>query len=446
MKNKLKIIFSTAALIVGLSMQAQEKKPISLQEAIELGLKNSNQLKSNKAQIEEANAALKEAEQKRLPDAKVSGSYMYLNNPNIDMKAKSNSGGGSGSGTSTEEIKINQAIYGIVNLSLPIYSGGRIKYGIESARYLAEAAMLDADDEKEKVIQNLIEAYTNLYKAKKAVTLVQENLEQDKQRVNDLSNLEKNGLLARNDLLKAELQKSNTESLLLDAENSWQLANVNMNLMLGLPDQTELILDSSFVHDIPELKPLEEYVQASLQNRNDLASIDLKRKAAQTGVKATKGEMYPGLALTGGYIAADIPKFLTITNAVNVGAGISYDIGSLWKTKAKVKQAEARVKQIEATEAMANDQVRLQVNKNYIEVLSSKKKIDLYEKAVEQADENYRITKNKFDNSLATTADLLDADVAHLRAKLNFAFAKADLVVAYNNLLLSAGLLEETQQ
>lgn len=446
MKNKLKIIFSTAALIVGLSMQAQEKKPISLQEAIELGLKNSNQLKSNKAQIEEANAALKEAEQKRLPDAKVSGSYMYLNNPNIDMKAKSNSGGGSGSGTSTEEIKINQAIYGIVNLSLPIYSGGRIKYGIESARYLAEAAMLDADDEKEKVIQNLIEAYTNLYKAKKAVTLVQENLEQDKQRVNDLSNLEKNGLLARNDLLKAELQKSNTESLLLDAENSWQLANVNMNLMLGLPDQTELILDSSFVHDIPELKPLEEYVQASLQNRNDLASIDLKRKAAQTGVKATKGEMYPSLALTGGYIAADIPKFLTITNAVNVGAGISYDIGSLWKTKAKVKQAEARVKQIEATEAMANDQVRLQVNKNYIEVLSSKKKIDLYEKAVEQADENYRITKNKFDNSLATTTDLLDADVAHLRAKLNFAFAKADLVVAYNNLLLSAGLLEETQQ
>lgn len=446
MKNKLKIIFSTVALIVGLSMQAQEKKPISLQEAIELGLKNSNQLKSNKAQIEEANAALKEAEQKRLPDAKVSGSYMYLNNPNIDMKAKSNSGGGSGSGTSTEEIKINQAIYGIVNLSLPIYSGGRIKYGIESARYLAEAAMLDADDEKEKVIQNLIEAYTNLYKAKNAVTLVQENLEQDKQRVNDLSNLEKNGLLARNDLLKAELQKSNTESLLLDAENSWQLANVNMNLMLGLPDQTELTLDSSFVHDIPELKPLEEYVQASLQNRNDLASIDLKRKAAQTGVKATKGEMYPSLALTGGYIAADIPRFLTITNAVNVGAGISYDIGSLWKTKAKVKQAEARVKQIEATEAMANDQVRLQVNKNYIEVLSSKKKIDLYEKAVEQADENYRITKNKFDNSLATTTDLLDADVAHLRAKLNFAFAKADLVVAYNNLLLSAGLLEETQQ
>lgn len=445
MKNKLKLIFGIVALIAGFSVTAQEQRQITLQEAITLGVKNSNQLKNNAAQIEEATAVLKEAEQKRLPDAKMSGSYMYLNNPNIEMKTKTNNSGGSG-GTNAEEIKINQAVYGLVNLSLPVYSGGRIKYGIESARYLAEAAKLDADDEKEKVIQNIIEAYINLYKSKKAVALVQENLEQEKHRVTDLSNLEKNGLLARNDLLKAELQKSNTESLLLDAENNRQLANVNMNIMLGLPDQTELMPDSSFVADIPELKPLEDYVQSANRNRNDIASLDLKRKAAQTGVKATKGEMYPSLAVTGGYIAADIPKMLTITNAVNIGAGISYDIGSLWKTKAKVKQAEAKVKQIQATEAIVSDQVRLQVNKSYIDYLSSKKKIDLYEKAVEQAIENYRITKNKFDNSLATTTDLLDADVAQLRAKLNLAFSKADAVVAYNKLLLSAGLIEETQQ
>lgn len=445
MKNKLKLIFGIVALIAGFSVTAQEQRQITLQEAITLGVKNSNQLKNNAAQIEEATAVLKEAEQKRLPDAKMSGSYMYLNNPNIEMKTKTNNSGGSG-GTNAEEIKINQAVYGLVNLSLPVYSGGRIKYGIESARYLAEAAKLDADDEKEKVIQNIIEAYINLYKSKKAVALVQENLEQEKHRVTDLSNLEKNGLLARNDLLKAELQKSNTESLLLDAENNRQLANVNMNIMLGLPDQTELMPDSSFVADIPELKPLEDYVQSANRNRNDIASLDLKRKAAQTDVKATKGEMYPSLAVTGGYIAADIPKMLTITNAVNIGAGISYDIGSLWKTKAKVKQAEAKVKQIQATEAIVSDQVRLQVNKSYIDYLSSKKKIDLYEKAVEQAIENYRITKNKFDNSLATTTDLLDADVAQLRAKLNLAFSKADAVVAYNKLLLSAGLIEETQQ
>jgi outer membrane protein TolC len=91
---------------------------------------------------------------------------------------------------------------------------------------------------------------------------------------------------------------------------------------------------------------------------------------------------------------------------------------------------------------MMNDQVRLQVNKSYYDVLSSQKKIEVYAKAVEQANENYRITKNKYNNSLATTTDLLDADVAQLQAKLNFVFAKADAIVAYNKLLQVAGLTE----
>ena len=72
-------------------------------------------------------------------------------------------------------------------------------------------------------------------------------------------------------------------------------------------------------------------------------------------------------------------------------------------------------------------------------------KIDVYEKAIDQATENYKITKNKYDNSLVTTTELLDADVAQLQAKLNHAFAKADALVAYNKLLQSAGLLQSTK-
>jgi outer membrane protein TolC len=89
-----------------------------------------------------------------------------------------------------------------------------------------------------------------------------------------------------------------------------------------------------------------------------------------------------------------------------------------------------------------NDQVKLQVNKSYLDLLSSQKKVEVNAKAVEQANENYRITKNKYNNALATTTDLLDADVAQLQAKLNYVFSKADAVVAYNKLLQVAGLTE----
>ena len=57
--------------------------------------------------------------------------------------------------------------------------------------------------------------------------------------------------------------------------------------------------------------------------------------------------------------------------------------------------------------------------------------------------ENYRIVKNKYDNSLATTTDLLDANTKQLQERMNLIFAKADAVVAYNKLLQTAGLLQE---
>ena len=438
MKDKFMLVCMALAVVAINSLHAQDKKTLTLKEAVDLSIKNSRQLKISNAKIEEATASLNEAMQKRLPDAGISGSYLQLSSANVNLKKQNNS-----SSTPNGTPKISQAMYGILNASLPVYTGGRIRYGIESSRYLAEAAKLDADNDRENLIENTVEAYINLYKAKAAVDLVHENLTQAQQRVKDLSNLEKNGLLARNDLLKAELQASNTELSLLDVENNWQLANLNMNLMLGLPGKTILIPDSTTLVQNFQVKGIDDYVQSAIKNRKDIQSLGFRKQAAETGVKATKGEYYPGVQLTGGYIAADIPNFLTITNAVNIGVGVSYNIASLWKTKVKVQSAEARVKEMQATEDLMNDNIRLQVNKAYLNWLSSQKRIDVYAKAVQQAEENYRITKNKYNNSLATTTDLLEADVAQLQAHLNYVFAKADAVVAYNQLLHAAG---ETEQ
>lgn len=435
------LVLST--VVISVSSFSQEKKSLTLTEAIDLSIKNSKQLKSSAARIEEATAALKEAVERKLPDASVSGSYLRLNNPNINLKTKKDNGAG-GTTTTTESPKPSQAMYGIVNVSMPIFSGFRIKYGIESAKYLEQAARLDADNNREEVALNTIDAYNNLYKSKAAVDLVNENLQSAKERVAQFSSLEKNGLLPRNELLKSRLQVSNTELSLLDAQNNWKLANINMNLMLGLPEATELSIDSTSLQTAVNLKSIEEYVQAGLQNRKDLSAIDYRKKAAATAIKISQGEKYPGLALTGGYVAANIPQVLTITNAVNLGLGVQYNLSSLWKNSSKVKQAEAREKEVAASEELLADAIRLQVNQAYQNYLSSRKKIEVYQTAIVQATENYRIVNNKYQNSLATATELLDADVAQLQARLNYAFAKSDALVAYNRLLQSAGILTQT--
>jgi len=443
MKYRIKIILTVLSITFLAFAHAQDKRPVTLNEAIDLSIKNSKQLKVDRARIEQVSAQVKQAIQKRLPDASVTGSYIYLNNPIVNLKTKNNSNGNGGSAPAAP--KVNQAAYGILNASLPLYAGGRIRYGIESSKYLAQAVELDAENNKEEVIENTIEAYINLYKSETAVKLYNENLLQAEQRVKEFANLEKNGLLARNDLLKVQLQASNVELALLDARNNWELANVNMDLMLGIPESTILVSDSSIISQNFSVSTLDVYVHSALKNRKDIEALGLRKQAADVGVRAVKGELLPSIALTGGYIAADVPGVLSIANAANIGLGIKYDIGSLWKTRAKVDEAEGRSKELVATQELVIDNIRLQVNKAYLNWLSSQKKISVYLKAIEQADENYRIVKNKYTNGLATVTDLLDADFAQIQAHLNYSLAKADAVITYNQLLQSAGILSQQQ-
>ena len=112
------VIFSV--LLVAAELKAQQK-PLTLQETIALSVKNSKELKGSQARIEAATAALREAVDKRLPDAGISGSYIRLNKPNVELKTKGNSSNG-GNG-STENPNPTSAAYGIANLSLPVFFG-----------------------------------------------------------------------------------------------------------------------------------------------------------------------------------------------------------------------------------------------------------------------------------------------------------------------------------
>ena len=418
-----------------------QQKPLSLQEAIDLSIKNSKQLKAGSARILSASAGVTEAEDNRLPGFTVSGSYLRLSAPKISLKTKASS---SASSDSNRAPSVNQAMYGIANISYPLYTGGRIKFGIESAKFLEQAAKLDVDHDRQGVILNTINSFINLYKSSKLITLIKESLESSRKRDTDFLRLENNGLLARNDRLKASLQTSNIELTLLDAENNHRVANVNLDLMLGLPENTLLIPDSSSLHAVEAVKTLEEYEQLAL-HRKDVEALSYRQKASASGVKIAMAERYPSIALTGGYVAAHVPNLLTVTNAVNIGVGVQYNLAGLWKTNTSLQKAKAREQELLANSEQLNDIIRLEVNNAYSNYLLSTKKMDVYNSAVEQAAENFRITKNKYDNSLVTTTDLLDADVAQLQARVNLALARADAIAAYNKLLETTGSLTAQQ-
>ncbi|MCD0477631.1 TolC family protein [Chryseobacterium sp. LC2016-29] len=423
------------SLFVGMMYtNAQEKKQLSLDEAVQLGIQNSKSLKIDAAKIEEATADLLEAKNRQLPELKVSGSYMYLPiKPNIDLKLPGVSAAGG--------PEVHQVAYGSANLSVPIYSGGRIKYGIQSAKYLVEASKLSTENDKIAIAYNVAQAYNNLFKANQSIKVLEENITASQKRDETFLKLENNGVIARNDRLKANLQTSNIELQLLEAKNNYNIANINMDLLLGLPETTEIEVDQNYVDESDDVKPVSFYLNEARENRKDLQALDQQRKAAELGTKSAKAENLPSIAFTGGYVAADIPKFLTIYNAVNVGVGISYNLSNLWKENSSLKQSKAREMQLSATNELLNDNIKLDVNREYQNSDYSKKRITVFEKAAVQANENYRITKNKYDNGLATMTELLDADAAQIAANVGVINAKADAALAYRKLLQTTGTL-----
>lgn len=419
----------------------QEVKTLRLDEALELGLSNSKQMKTVLSKSRQGEAYTREMKENMLPDLKVSGQYMRLNTPKVSIDPAL-MGDGGGSSFSTPKY----LAFGTATASLPLFSGFKIRNGIQSAKYLEKAATLDVETQKNEVILNIISAYINLYKSEQAVDLVQEDLEQSQKRVEDFTNLEENGLLALNDLLKAQLMESNTSLALLDAKNNYKVANYNMNLMLGLDENTQLDVDSLDWAMIPESVSLEEAKAMALQERSDLLALAERESAGAANVKITKGEYYPTIGLSGGYIAADIDNMATITNALNIGIGVSFNLAALYKAGAEVQQAKELQLQTHFQYTELTDEVKREVFSAYTDYDESLERIDVYVKAQQQASENYRITKEKHANNLATTTDLLDADVAKFQADLNLRYAKADAIFAYYQLLKASGQLDQEWQ
>ncbi|MBI3883576.1 MAG: TolC family protein, partial [Sphingobacteriales bacterium] len=126
MKHKITLIAAytliASFLSIGNARAQDSTKKITLQEAIDLSIKNSKQLKVSQAKMIEAKASLKETLDHRLPDFNISGSYLYLPiTPNVELHTKPATSSGSGSsGAAASTPSISQAMYGIASISYPI--------------------------------------------------------------------------------------------------------------------------------------------------------------------------------------------------------------------------------------------------------------------------------------------------------------------------------------
>lgn len=428
---KFKILLLSVFVTIGL--HAQSKQAMNLKEAIHLALENSDVSKIADVKVHTAEHELQVAKNLLYPDAKITGQYAYLTNANVEMAM-----GGNENETAGNTPDVNQLMFGQASVSMPLFTGFKLKNTVKASENNYKAATLNAESKKEEIALNVTQSFINLYKANQTTLLIEENLKSAKQRVKDFTAMEQNGIIARNDLLKAQIQESNIEVSLEEAKKTANILNYRLAMMLKLPENSVIDIQS-------ENLGTQELVTDNMTiERSDLEALDYQYKAAENQIKVAKGNYYPTIGLSGGYVALDLKNALKVTNAMNIGVGVSYDIGSIFKNKSNVKVAKSKAKELAYAIDVQNDAVKVEVENAKQEYQLAVKKYDVYTKSEEQATENYRIVQDKYNNGLADTNDLLEADVDQLQAKLNVTYAKANITEKYYAWLKATGSLINT--
>jgi outer membrane protein TolC len=422
---------------IGISaVEAQEKTSLTLNEAINLAWTKSNEVTLANTKVKTKKYELQSTKNSQYPDLKLSGQYQRLANASVDFKLNQSN--------SAQQLPIvNQLMVGQLNASVPVFSGFKIQNSIAVNENLYQAEMATASQTKEEIALRVIDYYTSLYKAQKTIELLKENQKSAQQRVKDFVELEKNGIIPRNDLLKSQLQVSKIQLNLDETYNNLKIINFYLVTLLKLNPETKLEIRESDFADF-QITTIPTNDQLALENRKDLEAIRFQGKASEANIKIAKGSYYPAIAIIGGYTALDLSNVITVQNAMNIGVGITYDLSAILKNGTLVKLAENKFLEVQNSEAMLTDYIKIQVQKSIEDYDLSLKQNEVYDQAVEQSSENYRIIKDKYDNGLSDTNDLLEADVEQLSSKINKALAKANTFQKYYELLSVTGQLSQT--
>lgn len=422
------------------SIEAQQKKSLTLDEAIHLAWEKSNEVNLADAKVTTKKFQLQSVKNSRYPDLKAAAQYQRLTNAAVDLKIKSEN---SDSNTPTKTPKVDQLVLGQINATLPVFSGFKLTNSIKVSDNLYQAATANALQTKEETALQVINYYVTLYKAQKTVELLNENYKSAQQRVNDFTELEKNEIVPKNDLLKTQLQLSNVQLSLDQANSDLNVVNYQLATLLKLdPNTTIEITESDLASFDKNNIPTDE--NPALENRKDLEAIRFQEKASLANIKVARSGYYPSLSLIGGYTTLDLKNVVNVQNAINFGVGLSYNISDIFKNGTEVKVAKSQAEEVQNSEMMLTDYIKIQVKQALEDYDLAVKQNVVYTQAVEQATENYRILKDKYDNGLTDTNDLLEADVEQLSSKINKAVAKANVIQKYYNLLSVTGQLNQT--
>ncbi len=416
------------------ALAAESPKPaapevLTLDQCLDMAFKNNQQLKVAAKNVDITKEAVKEAEAAFWPavNYKVDQSYSSTEQYKFDNKYRDSQVTGGVSGT------------------LPLYSGGSLEKKLKLAQINLESAKESERSAKQQLTFSVKQAYYNVWLTDQSLKVAQSSYDNMDKHFQRIETLYKVGTASKFDLLRAEVQRDKIKPDVISAQNKVVLAKLQLATAIGFPKEKQFAIDFDATKmEMPESVKysLQVLLETAYRDRVDFHQIHQLAESKKLQTELTQiGVNRPSVDLTAAYgaTAKDI-SLGSYSGAYTLTLEVKGNIFNK-ANKSKVEQAKGNEELVAIQEADLKDKVRLEVEQS-IQSLSESIEITRANQAsIDLGKESLRLTQARFEAGMATTMDIMDAQLALDQALNGYyqgivgyltAEAKIDLVTGKN--------------
>jgi len=403
--------------------------PLTLDQAIAEGLANSHRLAEIEARAEAADFAIAGRRASELPIVSALGGYTRTNHVDVFVISA--------------PARPPQVVYPDIpnnyharlDLQWPIYTGGRADALERAARAERDAIGQDLDAARADLRLEITRAFWAAVTAADAEAVLRRSLEAVDAHVKDVRARLSSGLIPPNDVSSAEAQASHQRLLALEAANQRGIAEADLARLTGREQVTAVAPEGEPAASAASTAQVAELIARAIQTRAERRALEQRARSADERATAVAATRRPQVALGGGYdYARPNPRIFPRSSEWKPSWDASVNVGwTLWdggRRAAEFGEARATASALKTRLGDFDRQVTFEVRARRLELESTRQALVAAQDEVRAAMEAERVVGERYTAGVATSTDVLDAQVARLQAELDRARALAGIRLA----------------
>lgn len=337
-----------------------------------------------------------------------------------------------------------------IRYSQTLYDFGRTFNNVSQAKALFSSTAENLTAARFSVYASVKQRYFELLKAERLEQEYREAVQRSKEQLHRTQSMYEIGSVALIDVYRQEEILGQDEINFINQQNVVRIAQANLNVVMGRDPERSIQVADVEGNPEPVDFSLEEALATAEQNSPELRSFEYDMKAANHGRKSAKNNFLPSLGVSATY-ARDNQDLSRVYNDFNknyffsMGASLSWNIFNGFSDQARLQRETANYNIAEESMLLQKRNLYVRVKQFYLNLEAYNQIAVINARNLRASEEGFRLAQERYRVGAGTQLEVTDAQVALTRARVQLVRSKYDAIIARAQLDAAMGVIEGQQ-